>query len=176
MPSAIASLGGIVAGGPGAACARPLDGNPSHVLEISMSTTSNKELVRQFYERVVNTGDTSAMAQFIAADCVELDGERRVPSGIDGMIAHVQGVRSIYPDLHLTIGRQIAESDLVATEIVATGTHAGEWLGIRPTGQRLVFTGVNVDRIRDGRIVEHGGAANMLGPLLAVGAVRVVGS
>ena len=140
-----------------------------------MSTNRNKELVRRFYEQVVNTGDTTAIADFIAPDCVEVDGQRQVPSGIDGMIAHVQGVRSVYPDLQLTIVRQIAEADLVASEIVAAGTHAGEWIGIRPTGQRLVFTGVNVDRVRDGRIVEHGGAANMLQPLLAAGALRVVG-
>jgi hypothetical protein len=31
----------------------------------------------------------------------------------------------------------------------------------------------HVDRVGDGRIVEHGGAANLLEPLLAIGAVRV---
>ena len=36
------------------------------------------------------------------------------------------------------------------------------------------FTGVNVDRIGRGRIVEHGGAANMLEPLLEAGALRPV--
>ena len=39
----------------------------------------------------------------------------------------------------------------------------------------VTFTGVNVDRVVNGRIVEHGGAANLLGPLLEIGAVRVVG-
>jgi len=140
-----------------------------------MSLTRNKQLVRQFYEMIVNTGDTTRIADFIATGCIESDGDQRVPSGIEGMVAHVRGVRSVYPDLYLSIGRQIAEGDLVATEIVATGTHAGEWIGIRPTGKRLVFTGVNVDRVRDGRIVEHGGAANMLQPLLEAGALRVVG-
>lgn len=33
----------------------------------------------------------------------------------------------------------------------------------------------NVDRVVDGRIVEHSGAANLLEPLLAIGAIRVVG-
>jgi predicted SnoaL-like aldol condensation-catalyzing enzyme len=35
---------------------------------------------------------------------------------------------------------------------------------------------VNVDRIINGKIVEHGGAANMLESLLNIGAVKVVGS
>lgn len=44
------------------------------------------------------------------------------------------------------------------------------------TGKPLVFTGVNVDRVVGGRIVEHGGAANMLGPLLEIGAIKVAGA
>jgi hypothetical protein len=39
----------------------------------------------------------------------------------------------------------------------------------------VTFTGVNVDRVVGGRIVEHGGAANLLGLLLEIGAVQVVG-
>jgi hypothetical protein len=49
-------------------------------------------------------------------------------------------------------------------------------MGIAPTGRRMTFTGVNIDRVVEGKIVEHGGAANMLGPLLESGAIRVVGT
>jgi ATP-dependent Clp protease ATP-binding subunit ClpA len=35
---------------------------------------------------------------------------------------------------------------------------------------------VNVDRVVGGRIVEHGDAANMLMPLLEIGAIKVIGS
>jgi hypothetical protein len=38
----------------------------------------------------------------------------------------------------------------------------------------VAFTGVNINRVFDGRIVEHGGAANLLGPLLEIGAIQVV--
>jgi predicted ester cyclase len=65
----------------------------------------------------------------------------------------------------------VAEGEWVATQITARGTHSGEWLGIAPTGKRLVFTGVNVDRIVNGLMIEHGGAANMLDTLLEAGAV-----
>lgn len=51
------------------------------------------------------------------------------------------------------------------------GTHRGEWWGIRPTGKAIEVTAVNIDRVVDRRIVEHGGAANLLGPLLNAGAV-----
>jgi hypothetical protein len=63
----------------------------------------------------------------------------------------------------------------VVSVVCARGTHAGEWLGIEPTGKRLAYSAVNVDRVVEGRIVEHGGAANLLIPLMNVGAVRPAG-
>jgi hypothetical protein len=51
----------------------------------------------------------------------------------------------------------------------------GQWLGIRPTEKVITMTGVTVDRVVDGLIVEHGGAADVFGPFLEAGAIRVVG-
>lgn len=140
-----------------------------------MSSAANKALVRRYYEEVVNTGDVSGIERFIASDYVEVHDNRPYPIGIQGAVEHVLGVRRTYPDLNLTIEQQIAEGEWVATRVTMRGTHRGEWLGIAPTGQRLEVTAVNLDRVAAGRIVEHGGAANLLGPLLAIGAVQVVG-
>ena len=141
-----------------------------------MGIEENKQLVRRFYQEVVNTGHVDGIAAFVAPECVETDGKVRVVSGIDGMANHVLAVREVYPDLQLTIEIQIAEGDWVVTVVTARGTHRGTWLGMKPTGRALVFTGVNVDKVREGRIVEHGGVANMLEPFLEAGALRVVSS
>lgn len=135
----------------------------------------NKTVVRRFLEEVVNTGDVSRLSEFISEACVEMDGLVRVPSGVQGMTAHVAGVRAVYPDLQVTVERQIAEGEWVATVLTARGTHRGPWLGMVPTGKPLVFTGVNVNRVVEGRIVEHGGAANLLGPFLEAGSLAPVG-
>jgi steroid delta-isomerase-like uncharacterized protein len=134
-------------------------------------TELNKVIARRFIEEVVNGGDLSRVAELVAHDCVETDGKVRIVSGIAGMAEHVRAVRAIYPDLHLSIVRQIAEGEWVATVILARGTHAREWLGMQPSGKTLSFSGVNVDRIVDGKIVEHGGAANMLEPFLTAGSL-----
>lgn len=135
----------------------------------------NKMIVRRFYEEIVNSGDVSQIADVISADYTEVMDGRRYAVGLEGAASHVLGVRNTYPDLRLTVDHQIAEGEWVATCITATGTHKGEWIGIAPTGRKVTFTGVNVDRVVDGKILEHGGAANMLGPLLEIGAIRVVG-
>jgi steroid delta-isomerase-like uncharacterized protein len=134
----------------------------------------SKDVVRRFIEEVVNTGDVSRLNEIVSPDCVETDGVARIHSGVAGMAEHVRAVRAIYPDLVLTVERQIAEGEWVATQVTARGTHSREWLGMAPTGKLLVFTGVNVNRVVDGRIVEHGGAANMLHPYLEAGALQPV--
>jgi len=135
----------------------------------------NKTLVRRFYEEVANTGKVDKIEDFISPEYEETHDGKRYAIGIEGAKAHVIGVRETYPDLQLEIERQISEGQWVVTCLTATGTHEGAWLGIKPTGKVVSFTVVNVDRVVDGRIIEHGGAANMLGPLLEIGAVRVVG-
>lgn len=139
-----------------------------------MSIESNKALVRRYYEEVVNTGEVNRLADFLSPDYAEVHDNVRHPIGLDGAEEHVRGVRRTYPDLHLTVEQQIAEGEWVATRVTMHGTHQGEWLGIRPTGKPVEVTAVNLDRVVNGRIVEHGGAANLLGPLLAIGAVRPV--
>jgi predicted ester cyclase len=140
-----------------------------------MSAKKNKNIVRRYYEEVVNTGNIDKIEDFISEEYTEIFDGKRHSVGIEGAKAHVVGVRQTYADLHLSIERQIAEDELVVTCITARGTHVGSWLGIKPTGKLVTFTGVNVDRVVGGRIVLHGGAANMLGPLLEIGAVKVVG-
>jgi predicted ester cyclase len=141
-----------------------------------MKTEDNKLLVRRFYEEVVNTGNVALAEHLLSPDYCEVYDGKRLSVGIEGAKAHVIGVRQTYPDLQVTIDRQIAEDEWVVSCITARGTHEGEWLGMKPTGKPVAFTGVNVDRVVDGKIVEHGGAANLLGPLLEIGAIRVVGN
>lgn len=138
-----------------------------------MTSEENKSLVRRYYEEIVSSGDVGRLDEFISPDYVEVYNNVTYPVGIDGAREHVLGVRTTYPDLRITVQRQIAEDDWVVSQVSARGTHEGVWLGMRPTGKVLEMTAVNVDRVVDGLIVEHGGAANMLEPLLEAGAIRV---
>lgn len=140
-----------------------------------MSTEDNKQLIRKYIEEVINTGNVDEIGNFIASDYAEIHEGKRYLVGLEGAKEHIAGVRRTYPDLRLTIDRQIAEGDWVATCITVRGTHNGSWLGMKPTGKQVTFTGVNIEKIENGKIAEHGGAANLLIQLLEIGAVQVVG-
>jgi len=140
------------------------------------SIDQNKLLVRQYYEHVVNTGDVDRIPEFVAPGYVEIYNGVRNECGIAGAEAHILGVRATFTDLHLTVDRQIAEGEWVVSQVTARGIHTGNWMEMKPTGKTVEISVVNVDRIINGKIVEHGGAANMLETLFQIGAVKVVGS
>lgn len=136
-----------------------------------MEKTDNKTIIRQYVEYVENTGDVSNIGEFISQNYTEVYEGERYPIGIKGAIDHVKGVRRVFPDLRITIENQISEGEWVVTTYSATGTFTDEWFGMKPTGKPITFTGVNVDRIADGKIIEHGGAVNMFEPLLKAGVI-----
>lgn len=132
----------------------------------------NKTIVRKYIEDILNAGDVTNIRQYVSEEYAEVHDGVRYKIGIEGAQEHIMGLRRVYPDLKLNIEHQISEGEWVATIYSVTGTFMEEWLGMHPTGKKITYTGVNVDRIVDGIIVEHGGAANLLGPLLEAGAVK----
>jgi predicted ester cyclase len=134
-----------------------------------MEKFDNKKIIRRYIDEIENTGDVSNIQEFISEDYVEVYEGERYEIGIKGAIDHVLGVRRVFPDLKLTIENQISEGEWVVTVYSVTGTFKDEWFDMKPTGKTISFTGVNVDRIKGGKIIEHGGAANLFEPLFKAG-------
>jgi predicted ester cyclase len=49
---------------------------------------------------------------------------------------------------------QIAERELVATRFQFTATNTGGYLGQLPTGKKVTWTGIEIDRFENGKIAE----------------------
>ena len=62
---------------------------------------------------------------------------------------------------HANIHWQLADGDRVTTFKTYHGTHKGEFFGVAPTGRRIQFETVDVMRVRDDKITEHWGVANL---------------
>jgi predicted ester cyclase len=140
----------------------------------SSKLEANKRVVRKFIEEFLNTGKTEGLSTIIARHYEEVHNSKRLALGVEGAKNHIMGVRITYPDIHLSIENQIAEGEWVATVYTMTGTHMGEWMGMKPTHKKIKATGVNIDRVVNGKIVEHGGAANLLVPLIEAGGIIIV--
>lgn len=121
---------------------------------------NNAELVKAFYEVIVSENRLDELDRYISDDCVQKVGEKEIHIGIIGMKKHFVALKETYPDYAMKIIRQYSDGDYVVSEFIMRGTHKGEFIGIKPTNKVLEITGVDIDKVVDGKIVEHGGAAN----------------
>jgi predicted ester cyclase len=65
----------------------------------------------------------------------------------------------------------IAEGDKVAVRYTLEGTHEGELFGVPPTGQRLSIKSISVERVSDGKILEHWRVTDSLDMMQQLGAI-----
>ena len=103
---------------------------------------TSAEMVKYFYEVVLSGNQLDRIPDFIAPDCLLRTAETLVPLGAEGMREHIRATKCTYPDYAMKITRQFCDGDFVVSEFVMEGTHQGEFLGIRPTGQKLTFSGI----------------------------------
>ena len=130
--------------------------------------------IKYFYETVISENQIERMAEFISPECCVKMGEKLIQVGIEGMKEHIKATKQTYPDYRMKITKQFCDGDYVISEFIMEGTHKGEWIGIKPTGKRLVFTGVDIDKVIDGLIVEHGGAVNTFETLFEAGMIGAI--
>lgn len=73
---------------------------------------------------------------------------------LDSWKAIVAENHRAFSDFTVTVLSQVAEGDLVATRWRFEATQSGDYLGHKPSGKRAIWTGVQIDRVEDGKIVE----------------------
>lgn len=137
--------------------------------ELEMSER-NKTIVRRALDEVYNRGNLDAVQELVTEDFVVHSASQDI-HGPDGMRQFVASLREAFPDLRVMIDDQVAEGDRVVTRWTATGTHTGAFHGIPPTGRRGTMTGIDIDRLVDGKAVECWTNADYLGLLQQLGAI-----
>ena len=117
-----------------------------------MSADENKKIAKEFFERIWNQGDESAIDQFIPVDAAGNDPD--FGSGREGFKVQWRKWREAFPDLHFECKDFVAEGDKVLTRWTLTGTHQGEFLGAPATGNKIKVEGMSLDRIENGLVAE----------------------
>ncbi len=133
---------------------------------------ANKRVSRRVVEELFNEGRLEVADELAAPQYVGHDAALPEPShGPDGLRHAAAGYRAGFPDLRLTIEAQLAEGDLVSTRWRAVGTHTGDFWGLPPTGRQATVSGVTVDRVAGGRLVESWTSWDALGLMQQLGVV-----
>ena len=132
----------------------------------------NKSVMCRAVNEVWNGENFSAVNELVASDVVlHLAKPGEEIYGPEGVSRFYAGLHAAFPDIHFSIEDQIASGDKVVTRWNCHGTHKGEFHGISPTGNPIFITGIDIDRIADGKVVECWPVMDELGMLQQLGAV-----
>lgn len=92
--------------------------------------------------------------------------------GVDAFRRTLEESFRDFPDLVTTVHAVVAQGDRAAVEWSYEGTHReGELYGVEPEGTRVRVRGMSLYRVRDGRVVEERGVADILGLMVQLGAL-----
>jgi steroid delta-isomerase-like uncharacterized protein len=138
-----------------------------------MSTEQNKTIVRRYWEEVWNQGNLAVVDELIAAD---FDGHP-APSDADfgrgpaGQKQLVGLYRGAFPDMRMTIDDMAADGERVVLRWTARGTNTGEMMGMPATGRPSTVTGIVINRLAAGKIVESWTNFDALGMMQQLGVI-----
>ena len=106
----------------------------------------------------------------VADDCVFHDGPPGLLPGPGGVTEWAIMIRNGFPNIKMTEEQFIAEGDRVVGRFVAQATHGGEFMGVAATGNQVTFSGINIMRVAEGKIVEHWVNYDTMGIMQQIGA------
>jgi steroid delta-isomerase-like uncharacterized protein len=130
---------------------------------------ANITAVRKFFEVGPSKGDLAA-ADAILHPEFSLHTPLPTPGpGIEAMNNVITTCRAAFHGLQVTIDDIMADGDMVTARFTARGVHKGEFMGLPPTGKAITMTGIEIFRMKDGKIAELWGEANLMGLMQQLG-------
>jgi len=116
--------------------------------------TANLDLLDQIFDPAVVVHDCSAPA---------------VIRGLDSLKAYYQDSHTGLPDFKITFDEVLVSGDNIIGRWTITATHTGLLHRIPPAGKSVRFSGLAIDRVAKGKIVEEWVYFNMLDLLQQLG-------
>ena len=141
-----------------------------------MSAEENKAVSRRADEELFDRGNFKVADELFAPNFVyrdPLSGEDW--HGPQSVKQYAAMMRAAFPDLYYIVEDQVAEGDKEATRYAAGGTHQGELMGISPTGERVEITGISLERISEGKVVESWDNYDAMGMMQQLGHIPEAG-
>ncbi|MFD0366237.1 ester cyclase [Nocardia sp. GCM10030253] len=149
---------------------QPCDKEERQVMNRTNLGEAAKAVVRRNTEQVQGQGNFTLFEELFADDFIDHTPQPNTTPDKDGVRVLYQRLREAFPDFRPEIHWQTVEDDVVTTYKTYHGTHLGSLFGIAPTGRVVQFETVDAMRVRDGRIVEHWGVADLFSLVHQLGA------
>lgn len=138
-----------------------------------MSSEEIKTRMLNTFMDAFNNGNLSALDTVCAPNMVDHSTAAAPgqPNDLEGFKKRVNGHRVGIPDLRFSIMKMIIEEDLMAFQWEMSGTNTGPYMGRPPSGNPIRIVGMNMERLENGKIVEHWSYPDKLAALQQIGAM-----
>jgi steroid delta-isomerase-like uncharacterized protein len=136
----------------------------------------NKIVVRRVYEEVWNKRKLEVADEVISPSHALHDPT--VSGSQIGPEAYKQQVirfTTAFPDLRFAIDDIVSEEDKLVVSWTISGTHKGEFMGIAPTDTKITFTGITINHIANGKILDSDISWDALGLMRQLGHAPLLG-
>jgi steroid delta-isomerase-like uncharacterized protein len=119
-----------------------------------MSIEANKQVIRDFIERVYTRLDPAGVDELVADDFVA-DAWAPPNNGKQQLRDATVRMADALDDIRFEINDMIAEDDRVAVRLTASARQIGQFFGLPASNRRYEIGEIHIFRLRDGQIVEH---------------------
>jgi steroid delta-isomerase-like uncharacterized protein len=127
--------------------------------------------VSEIHHQIVdawNSRDWTAMRNLLHSDYSYTGPDGKELVGSDAGVNVGRMYANAFPDGKLEIKRVHVAGNTAIAELLATGTHRGDLMGVAPTGKRVELNICNVLEVRDGKALrerEYMDVMTMMGQL-----------
>jgi steroid delta-isomerase-like uncharacterized protein len=140
-----------------------------------MMTEQNTALVLQFYKAFDDRKIEQALALLAPNFVAHLAGMSE-PLDAEGFRQFGMSFYSAFSEGQHVFDEVITADDRVITCGTFTAKHLGEFQGLPPTGKQIRLSVMHIDRVENGKIVEHWGQGDALGLMQQLGMVFLPGA
>jgi len=120
-----------------------------------------------------NAGNLEEVLRHFTDDHVEEFAGAPAPAqGKAALRARIEEVRKAFPDLKIAAKRIFDGGNVWITQLVAHGTHGGEWLGRKPTGKKIGYAMLRWSWAQGGKIQRSFVVTNPATILSQIGALE----
>ena len=119
-----------------------------------MSTEQNKAIVRRIYDELLNQENKAVIDEIFDDEVTIYDPFTGVTKGPDSFRQLLNIFDTAFPGHRVTVQQVVAEGDFVSVLHTHLATHTGPFMGLPGTGKEIKVEGIELFRLRNGRIVE----------------------
>jgi predicted ester cyclase len=128
---------------------------------------SNADTLRRLFA-LMDERDIPAIRELLAPGFSAVIGGNP-PMSVEEWAGMGEMMYAAFPDGKHTIDEVLEIGNRVVLRGRYSGTHAGEFMGLSPTGKKMTVTFMNFDRFAGNRLIEHRGEFDMAGLMQQLG-------